>query len=183
MPRDELFLWLCPVLSSQCHPPRPLWPCSHFSHRSGRLLPNMGDTGSFFSWLFVWGYRYDHFFYWDTCATAPPPHHPSSWADKAFFQNAGYGGRIMMHPNAYDLNGFLLQICCISLAPAFFSAAIYFCLSRTYVQPSVTSSHRSEDIFLLQAKRKAALSSMANHSPDSKPRTTPSSSYFATLSL
>ncbi|MCJ1467143.1 hypothetical protein MMC07_005765 [Pseudocyphellaria aurata] len=41
----------------------------------------------------------------------------------------GYGGRIMMHNNAYDLNGFLLQICCISLAPAFFSAAIYLCLS------------------------------------------------------
>ena len=50
-----------------------------------------------------------------------------------FFSNAGYGGRIMMHANAYDLNGFLLQICCISLAPAFFSAAIYFCLSRMYM--------------------------------------------------
>lgn len=66
---------------------------------------------------------------------------PRSWADMAYFfsLNAGYGGRIMMHANAYDLNGFLLQICCISLAPAFFSAAIYFCLSRMYVLPSSTS--------------------------------------------
>lgn len=62
------------------------------------------------------------------------------WADMAYFLslNAGYGGRIMMHANAYDLNGFLLQICCISLAPAFFSAAIYFCLSKMYVLPSST---------------------------------------------
>lgn len=52
-----------------------------------------------------------------------------------FSLHPGYGGRIMMHANAYDLNGFLLQICCISLAPAFFSAAIYFCLSRMYVLP------------------------------------------------
>lgn len=50
----------------------------------------------------------------------------------------------MMHPNAYDLNGFLLQICCISLAPAFFSAAIYFCLSRTYVLPSLTFNYHLE---------------------------------------
>lgn len=35
----------------------------------------------------------------------------------------------------------------------------------------------------LQAKRKAALSSMASHSPDSRPIITPTSSYSATLSL
>lgn len=58
------------------------------------------------------------------------PGHGLTWH---LLSNAGYGGRIMMHANAYELNGFLLQICCISLAPAFFSAAIYFCLSRMYV--------------------------------------------------
>lgn len=94
----------------------------------------------------------------------------------------------MMHPNAYDLNGFLLQICCISLAPAFFSAAIYFCLSRTYVLPSLAFNYHLEKAFTPpaphpKAKRKAELSSMASHSLDSKPRTTPTSSYSATLSL
>lgn len=62
----------------------------------------------------------------------------------------GYIGRLMMHPNAFNLNGsvsdglqierlcgldllgcrFLIQICCLTIAPAFFSAAIYLCLSR-----------------------------------------------------
>lgn len=53
MPRDKLLLWLCPLISSQCHSPRPIWPCLHHSHRPRRILSNMGDTGSFFSWMFV----------------------------------------------------------------------------------------------------------------------------------
>lgn len=137
MPRDELLLWLCPLISSQCHPPCSIRPCFHHSHGSRPIFSDMGDTGSLFSWMFVWGDRYDKIIcilYWDICV---PLHHPRSWADRAYFflSSPGYGGRIMMHANAYDLNGFLLQICCISLAPAFFSAAIYFCLSRMYVLP------------------------------------------------
>lgn len=61
----------------------------------------------------------------------------------------GYAGRLMMHPNAFNLNGsanspitrgsvtkslqdcrFLIQICLLTIAPAFYSAAIYICLSR-----------------------------------------------------
>ena len=64
----------------------------------------------------------------------------------------GYAGRLMMHKNPFNLNGsvsavscghsvqkadflnrFLIQICCLTIAPAFFSAAIYLCLSRMYV--------------------------------------------------
>lgn len=67
----------------------------------------------------------------------------------------------MMHANAYDLNGFLLQICCISLAPAFFSAAIYLCLSGMYVccypQPKIDKE------FMI--KRSAACVSMASPLP------------------
>lgn len=140
MPRNELLLWLCPLISSQCHPPRPIRPCFHHSHGPGPILSNMGDTGSFFSRMFVWGDRYDQIIYahmyWDICGPHITPGHGLTWHILSLSLNAGYGGRIMMHANAYDLNGFLLQICCISLAPAFFSAAIYFCLSKMYVLPS-----------------------------------------------
>lgn len=59
LPRDELLLWLCPLISSQCYPPCPIRPCFHHSHGPGLIFSNMGDTGSLFSWMFVWGDRYD----------------------------------------------------------------------------------------------------------------------------
>lgn len=40
----------------------------------------------------------------------------------------GYVGRIMLHYDAFGANGFYIQICCLTMAPAFFSASIYFCL-------------------------------------------------------
>jgi RTA1 like protein len=40
----------------------------------------------------------------------------------------GYAGRIMSHFNPFDQNGFLIQICCLTIAPAFFAAGIYFTL-------------------------------------------------------
>jgi len=42
----------------------------------------------------------------------------------------GYIGRIWLQHNVYLLNPFLIQIICLTLAPAFLSAAIYLCLSR-----------------------------------------------------
>ena len=42
----------------------------------------------------------------------------------------GYGGRIMLYLDPFSFNGFMLQITTITLGPAFFSAAIYFTLSR-----------------------------------------------------
>ncbi|KXH59524.1 parasitic phase-specific protein PSP-1 [Colletotrichum salicis] len=43
----------------------------------------------------------------------------------------GYVGRLFIHDNPFDFNGFLMQIICITIAPVFFSAAIYVLLSQT----------------------------------------------------
>ncbi|KAL8916347.1 MAG: hypothetical protein Q9208_008571 [Pyrenodesmia sp. 3 TL-2023] len=45
----------------------------------------------------------------------------------------GYGGRIMLHRNPFDFEGFLVQIICITLGPTFFTAAIYITLYKMYV--------------------------------------------------
>ncbi|CAG8948764.1 hypothetical protein HYFRA_00001886 [Hymenoscyphus fraxineus] len=42
----------------------------------------------------------------------------------------GYGGRIASWQNQWKDTGFLMQIVCLSIAPAFIAAAIYFCLRR-----------------------------------------------------
>ncbi|RBR23256.1 uncharacterized protein FIESC28_03998 [Fusarium coffeatum] len=42
----------------------------------------------------------------------------------------GYVGRFIIHDNPFDFNGFLMQIICITVAPVFFSAAIYVLLSQ-----------------------------------------------------
>lgn len=42
----------------------------------------------------------------------------------------GYAGRVLSFQNQWGQNGFLMQIVCLTLAPAFFSAAIYLCLGR-----------------------------------------------------
>ncbi|KAL9622429.1 MAG: hypothetical protein Q9160_003274 [Pyrenula sp. 1 TL-2023] len=42
----------------------------------------------------------------------------------------GYGGRIMLYINPFSFAGFIMQIACITFAPAFFAAAIYFTLSK-----------------------------------------------------
>ncbi|KAI4240149.1 MAG: hypothetical protein L6R40_005282 [Gallowayella cf. fulva] len=42
----------------------------------------------------------------------------------------GYIGRIMSYHNPFGENGFLMQICCLTIAPAFLAAGIYLTLSR-----------------------------------------------------
>ncbi|KAJ2897547.1 hypothetical protein MKZ38_004619 [Zalerion maritima] len=42
----------------------------------------------------------------------------------------GYAGRVMGHLNRFDMNGFLIQICCLTIGPAFMAAGIYLCLRR-----------------------------------------------------
>ncbi|KAF2654841.1 sphingoid long-chain base transporter RSB1 [Lophiostoma macrostomum CBS 122681] len=42
----------------------------------------------------------------------------------------GYAGRIMLHNNAFSSIGFQIQICCIIIAPAFFSGGIYLTLKH-----------------------------------------------------
>ncbi|RFU32531.1 hypothetical protein B7463_g3845, partial [Scytalidium lignicola] len=52
----------------------------------------------------------------------------------------GYGGRVMMWNNPFSFPGFMIQIVCITIAPAFFSAAIYLTLSKIIMYLSLSSS-------------------------------------------
>jgi hypothetical protein len=52
----------------------------------------------------------------------------------------GYIGRLLSYHNPFSLNGFLIGICCITLAPAFFAAAIYFTLGDVVRHVSVDAS-------------------------------------------
>jgi len=45
----------------------------------------------------------------------------------------GYAGRIMSWRNRWDENGFLMQICCLTIAPAFLAGGIYLCLRRIVI--------------------------------------------------
>lgn len=42
----------------------------------------------------------------------------------------GYGGRIGLHYNVFINTWFIMYLCCLTIAPALFSAAIYLSLSR-----------------------------------------------------
>jgi hypothetical protein len=42
----------------------------------------------------------------------------------------GYGGRVLMYQNPFSFDGFIIQICCITISPVFFAAAIYVTLAR-----------------------------------------------------
>ncbi|KAJ5241212.1 RTA1-domain-containing protein [Penicillium citrinum] len=45
----------------------------------------------------------------------------------------GYVGRVMMHDNPFSFNAFLVYLICLTIAPAFFTAAIYICLGRIVI--------------------------------------------------
>ncbi|KAJ8097170.1 RTA1 like protein-domain-containing protein [Lipomyces tetrasporus] len=45
----------------------------------------------------------------------------------------GYVGRIQMHSNPFTMSSYLLYLVCLTIAPAFFGAAVYLCLSRIIV--------------------------------------------------
>ena len=42
----------------------------------------------------------------------------------------GYGGRIWLHNNIFNFNGFLLYLIPLTIGPAFLSGSIYICLGR-----------------------------------------------------
>ncbi|PNY29074.1 Sphingoid long-chain base transporter RSB1 [Tolypocladium capitatum] len=42
----------------------------------------------------------------------------------------GYAGRVINWRNPWDENGFLMQICCLTIGPAFMAASLYLCLRR-----------------------------------------------------
>ncbi|KAI5294646.1 hypothetical protein KEM52_003530 [Ascosphaera acerosa] len=41
----------------------------------------------------------------------------------------GYIGRVMQWYDPFNVNGFYMQICCLTIGPAFLTAGIYFCLA------------------------------------------------------
>lgn len=47
-----------------------------------------------------------------------------------FTEAIGYVGRILLHSNPFSNTGFEIQICCLIMAPAFVSAAIYLTLKH-----------------------------------------------------
>ncbi|KAH8805478.1 putative RTA1 domain protein [Xylogone sp. PMI_703] len=45
----------------------------------------------------------------------------------------GYIGRVGLHGDPFSFNDFVIQLVCLTIAPAFLSASIYLCLSRLIV--------------------------------------------------
>ena len=45
-------------------------------------------------------------------------------------EGIGYIGRVLLHSNPFDSNGFEIQICCLIMAPAFLAAGIYVTLKH-----------------------------------------------------
>lgn len=45
----------------------------------------------------------------------------------------GYLGRVLSWQDQWSENGFLIQICCLTIGPAFVAAGIYFCLRNIVV--------------------------------------------------
>ncbi|KEY68817.1 hypothetical protein S7711_00685 [Stachybotrys chartarum IBT 7711] len=45
----------------------------------------------------------------------------------------GYIGRIMSYDNPWDDPGFMIQICCLTIGPAFMAAGLYLCLRRIVI--------------------------------------------------
>ncbi|PLB36248.1 RTA1 domain-containing protein [Aspergillus candidus] len=58
----------------------------------------------------------------------------------------GYLGRYFLHNNPFSFDNFLLYLICLTIAPAFFTAAIYLCLARIIIV------HEGEDISRLRPR-------------------------------
>jgi hypothetical protein len=52
----------------------------------------------------------------------------------------GYGGRLIMYNNPFSFTGFMIQICCITFAPVFYTAAIYVTIGKTVQHLDVSLS-------------------------------------------
>jgi len=59
----------------------------------------------------------------------------------------GYIGRVMAHNNPFSENGFLLQIICLTIAPAFYAAGLYFCLSRIVITFGAENSRLAPKLY------------------------------------
>ncbi|KAG2421318.1 hypothetical protein HFD88_005292 [Aspergillus terreus] len=45
----------------------------------------------------------------------------------------GYGGRLMLHSNPFNFSSFLQYLICLTIGPAFVTAAIYLCFGRVII--------------------------------------------------
>ncbi|GIJ97925.1 hypothetical protein Aspvir_000031 [Aspergillus viridinutans] len=45
----------------------------------------------------------------------------------------GYGGRLMLHSNSFNFSAFLQYLICLTIGPAFITAAIYLCFGRVII--------------------------------------------------
>ncbi|OJJ67813.1 hypothetical protein ASPBRDRAFT_199515 [Aspergillus brasiliensis CBS 101740] len=45
----------------------------------------------------------------------------------------GYGGRLMLHSNPFNFSAFLQYLICLTIGPAFITAAIYLCFGRVII--------------------------------------------------
>jgi len=59
----------------------------------------------------------------------------------------GYGGRVWAYYQPFQENPFLLQIVCLTIAPAFYAAGIYFCLSRIVTTFGADNSRLSPGLY------------------------------------
>ncbi|KAJ4344130.1 hypothetical protein N0V95_006334 [Ascochyta clinopodiicola] len=50
-----------------------------------------------------------------------------------FGEAVGYGGRLMMHNDPFADTGFMIQICCLIISPAFVAAGIYITLKHIVI--------------------------------------------------
>ena len=55
---------------------------------------------------------------------------PLAMALGCMAESIGHAGRILLNDNPWNIAGFNMQICCLTLAPAFFAAAIYLTLKH-----------------------------------------------------
>ncbi|KAH8926557.1 RTA1-domain-containing protein [Atractiella rhizophila] len=75
-----------------------------------------------------------------------------NWVAGGFLETLGWVGRGIGHSDPYSRNAFIIQICCLVIAPAFFSAAIYGLLgwAITALSPrhSLIKPHRYWMVFI-----------------------------------
>ncbi|KAL3464875.1 RTA1 like protein-domain-containing protein [Aspergillus heterothallicus] len=63
-----------------------------------------------------------------------------------FLEILGYSARILFHDDPFNFDWFLMQLICLSLAPVFFCAALYFLLGR------IVTVYHGEDISRLRPR-------------------------------
>lgn len=78
----------------------------------------------------------------------------------------GYSGRILSAENRFNENGFLIQICCLTVGPAFMAAGIYLCLRRIVYTFGTGASRISPEAY---TRIVSSCSSVGSVLPDTPP--------------